>query len=267
MEAPPAAIQLEGRRLTWRSRGSGPPLLLVNGYAATGADWDPAFLGALAGAHTVLCPDSRGMGGSDLGEEELSIDGMAADLAALLDALGVGSLPVVGWSMGGFVVQRLAETAPDRVTSLALLSTDPGGSEAIPAAEEAWARLVDRSGPPREQASRLISLLFPAGVAEDVDRRFGGLVAEARATLSGASLEAQERAMVAWHRTERGALSAPPPTVVVHGGADAVIPAANAALLASRWSARSQILDDCAHAVMAQRPDAVAETILAISNA
>ncbi len=37
-------IRAVGRRLAWGRVGSGPPLLLVNGYAATGADWDPGFL-------------------------------------------------------------------------------------------------------------------------------------------------------------------------------------------------------------------------------
>ncbi len=259
-------IEVGGRRLAWRSAGSGPPLLLVNGYAATGADWDPTFLTALSQRHSVLCPDNRGMGGSDLGAEELSVDGMAADMVALLDALGIERLPVAGWSMGGFVAQRLTETAPGRVVSLALLSTDPGGSGSVAADPEAWGRLIDCSGSPREQATRLISLLFPAGVAEQVDREFGELVAEARGELSEESLRAQERAMVAWHQVERDAVE-PPPTIVIHGAEDAVIPAANAELLARRWSARHRVFDGCAHAVMAQRPDEVAEAVLSVSTA
>lgn len=38
------AIEVEGRRLAWRTVGVGSPLLLVNGYAATSEDWDPVFL-------------------------------------------------------------------------------------------------------------------------------------------------------------------------------------------------------------------------------
>ena len=40
-----------GRTIAWTVVGDGPPLLLLNGYAATGADWDPVFLGALAAHH------------------------------------------------------------------------------------------------------------------------------------------------------------------------------------------------------------------------
>jgi pimeloyl-ACP methyl ester carboxylesterase len=245
--------------------GSGPPLLLVNGYAATGADWDPAFLEDLARSHRVICPDNRGTGGSQLGDEELTIDLMAADLERLLDGEGIERLPVVGWSMGGFVAQRLALRAPSRVSALALIATDPGGRDATPADAAVWERLVDHSGTPREQASRLISLLFPAPLAAEIDRQFGEIVAAARAALPVETLSAQEAAMEAWHRDE---LSLPvageaPPTLVLHGTEDVVIPAANAAALAARWpGARLELLKG-GHAVMAQQPEPVATAIRA----
>jgi pimeloyl-ACP methyl ester carboxylesterase len=55
-------IAVEGRRLAWRTVGSGAPLLLINGYAATAEDWDPAFLDGLAESFEVICPDNRGVG-------------------------------------------------------------------------------------------------------------------------------------------------------------------------------------------------------------
>jgi pimeloyl-ACP methyl ester carboxylesterase len=187
--APVGEIELEGRRLAWRTLGEGPPLLLINGYAATGEDWDPTFLAALAASFAVTCPDNRGVGASELGEEELTIDGMAVDLVALLDALEIERATVVGWSMGGFVAQRLAARAPGRVAALALLATDPGGPDSVPAAAADWSRLVDRSGPPRERAARLVSLLFPPELAPEIDRQFGELVAAAQAQLSPRTLD------------------------------------------------------------------------------
>ena len=235
-------IRVVGRRLSWGRIGSGPPLLLVNGYAATGADWDPDFLAALAEGREVICPDNRGMGESDLGAEPLTVDAIAADLRAVLVAAGVEACPVVGWSMGGFAAQRLAETAPEMVSALALIATDPGGPAAATADPGDWARLTDPSGSPREQASRLISLLFPPPQAEEIDRQFGGVVAAARAELSPPAQR--------------------PPTVVLHGAEDRVIPAANAEPLAERWGAAGpEIFDGCGHAVMAQQPAAVASML------
>jgi len=232
------AIEIEGRRFGWTAAGKGPPLLLVNGYAATAADWDPAFLGQLAEGFEVLCPDNRGFGDSELGEPgELSVEAMAADLEALLDALEIERVPVVGWSMGGFVAQRLALRAPGRVSALALLGADPGGKEAVLAEPAVWTALTDRSGTPREQASRLIALLFPPALAPRMDREFGDIVATAQALLSTAALRAQEAAMEAWHATEQERPQQAPPTLVLHGERDVVIPAVNAGTLADRWAA------------------------------
>jgi pimeloyl-ACP methyl ester carboxylesterase len=264
---PVREIEVEERRLTWRAVGKGPALLLVNGYAASGEDWDPSFLDGLAQSFEVICPDSRGIGDSELGDAGLTVDGMAGDLEALLDALGVERVPLVGWSMGGFVAQRLAMRAPARVTALALLATDPGGAESVLATPATWSRLTDQSGSAREQASRLISLLFPAGLAAEIDRQFGEVVAAARTQLSPQTLLAQEAAIDAWHRDESPGLGRDevPPTLVIHGDLDVVIPPANAKALAARWpSAQVEIFSGCAHAVMAQEPQRAVELIGAL---
>jgi pimeloyl-ACP methyl ester carboxylesterase len=258
------AIEVEGRRLAWRTVGTGPPLLLVNGYAATSEDWDPGFLEALADPFEVICPDNRGVGGSELGEGELTIDGMAGDLEALLDALQIERAVVVGWSMGGFVAQRLAARSPERITALALLSTDPGGPESVQADPDVWARLTDRSGSDREQATRLISLLFPPPLAVEIDRQFGEIVAAARAALSTQTLLAQEAAMDAWHREHfsGGPTENAPPVLIAHGEEDVVIPPVNAAVLAAGYpSVRVELFRGCGHALMAQEPQRLAELI------
>lgn len=258
--APTAAIEVEGRRLAYRTAGDGPPLLLVNGYAATGEDWDPTFLADLAEFFELICPDNRGVGGSELGDEVLTIEGMAADLEALLDSLEIDRLPVVGWSMGGFVAQRLATRAPERVAALALIATDPGAPDSTDADPEVWAQLTDHSGATREQATRLISLLFPPPLAAQIDRDFGEIVAKARASLSPKTLRAQEAAMEAWHRDplpRGGALDIP--ILIAHGEEDQVIPAANAEALATRWpGARPELFTGSGHGLMAQEPQRLA---------
>ncbi|HWD39998.1 MAG TPA: alpha/beta hydrolase [Fimbriimonas sp.] len=257
------AIEIAGRRLAWRSVGGGAPLLLVNGYAATAADWDPAMLARLSRSFEVICPDNRGMGDSELGEGELTVASMAADLLALLDELELDRLPVAGWSMGGFVAQRLARSAPDRVERLALLSTDPGGPRSVPPAPEVWSELIDHSGTPREQATRLISLLFPPQLAPQLDEQFGEAVAAARAALSNDALSAQERAMAAWHTESQPDWDGePPPVLVAHGSEDVVIPAANTKPLAEHWpGARVETFQGGGHGFMAQEPERIADLL------
>jgi pimeloyl-ACP methyl ester carboxylesterase len=257
------SIELAGRKLAWRMLGAGPPLLLVNGYAASSADWDPAFLAKLAGSFELICPDNRGMGESELGSAELSVDAMAGDLEDLLDHLGIERAALVGWSMGGFVAQRLALRAPQRISAMVLLASAPGGPTAVPAEPAAWATLIDHTGKPREQATRLISLLFPPDVAPGIDEQFGDVVAAARATLSQPALEAQERVLLAW-RDEAPQLpgSDSPPVLAICGSDDVVIPPQNSELLAMFWPrARSECIAGGGHAFMAQQPEHVAALI------
>lgn len=275
MEAPVEhndAIEIDGRRLAWRSVGEGPSLLLINGYSATAEGWDPQFLAALARSFEVICPDNRGMGASQLGglDRPLTIDAMAADVEALLDTLRIESLPVVGWSMGGFVAQALGIRAPGRVEGLVLLSTNPGGAAAVPADREAFARLIDHSGTPREQATRLIALLFPPAVAPEMDHLAGEMVAAARAELSPDALLAQQAALTAWSATDP---PSPPadsrlPVLVACGSEDVVIPPENSDRLADRWpGARVELFEGGGHAFMAQYPERLADTIVSFLRA
>jgi len=260
------AIEIDGRRYAWRSIGEGPPLVLIAGYSGAAAGWDPQFLAALAQSFEVICPDNRGMGASQLGELDgpLTIDAMAADVEALLDALKIKSLPVAGWSMGGFIAQVLAVRAPRRVEALVLLATNPGGADSVPGDPDAFARLTDHSGTPREQATRLIELVFPPGVAAEMDRRIGEDVAEARAELSPPALLAQQAAIGTWSGADPldPQASSPLPVLAACGSEDIVIAPENADRLADRWpGCRVERFAGGGHAFMAQEPERVADLI------
>jgi pimeloyl-ACP methyl ester carboxylesterase len=259
------AIDVGDRRVAWRSIGDGPPMVLLNGYSATARDWDPGFTVALAEAFTVVCPDHRGMGDSTLGDPALpmTIDGMVDDVERVLDALGIEHAPIAGWSMGGFVAQRLAVRVPKRVDALALMATDPGGSPAVRADTAHWSALTDHSGTPREQASRLVPLLFPPALAPQVDQLFGDLIAEGRAQLDHEAVAGQQRAMHQWHATDQPRPAIVPRTVVLHGTEDVLIPFENADRLASVWTgARVERFDGAGHAFMAQDSAGVSAAIV-----
>lgn len=242
-----------------------PPLMLINGYAASAADWDPTFVAALERSFELILPDNRGVGASPPGDASrpLTVEAMAEDIEALLDARKIERLAVAGWSMGGFVAQALALRAPQRVEALILLSTDPGGPDAVLADPAVWAQLTDNSGSPRKQAKRLVSLLFPPAVAAEIDRQFGDVVAAARAELSPAALSAQAGAMAAWHAAEQPPPPTPsPPVLIACGSEDIVIPPANSDRLAVRWpDSRLERFAGGGHAFMAQEPERLAELI------
>jgi len=59
-----ATIPVDGGRIAYRRLGNGRPLLVVNGFAATSADWDPSFIDRLASASELVLVDNRGIGAS-----------------------------------------------------------------------------------------------------------------------------------------------------------------------------------------------------------
>jgi pimeloyl-ACP methyl ester carboxylesterase len=266
MDEAAGTTSVDGCEIAWRMLGSGDPLVVLNGYAATMEDWDPTFLEQLAENHRLLCIDHRGVGGSEPGGEPLSIERMARDVLAVSSDRGIDRGGLLGWSMGGFVGQEAAALAPKPIQRLVLLSTDHGGPDAIERTPETEAAFSDHSGTPREQASRLIGLLFPAEIAKQIDSEFGDVVAEARAKLSPAVLTAQEEAMDRWHSAdaEERIAALHMPALVAAGSEDVVIPPENADLLAARlpdaWLARFAA---GGHGFMAQEPRRLAGLITA----
>jgi len=97
-----------------------PPLLLIHGAGGQHMHWPPQVR-RLARAHTIA-PDLPGHGRSP-GPGRTSIAAYAADLLALMDALGVEQFIPVGHSMVGAIALQIALAAPERVAGIALITT------------------------------------------------------------------------------------------------------------------------------------------------
>ncbi|BEL08333.1 alpha/beta hydrolase [Actinoplanes sichuanensis] len=100
-----------------------PPLLLVHGSGAGSATWEPV-VPALAAHRHVIRVDLPGCGQSPP-VSSYDVPGQAARVAGVLDGLGLRSVTVAGHSSGGYVATALAESRPELVGSLALISTGP----------------------------------------------------------------------------------------------------------------------------------------------
>ena len=97
---------------------------------------------AVTDDYRTIVWDNRGTGRSETPEGPYTTGEMASDLEAVLAAAGVERAHVVGASLGGMIAQQYA-LDHDRVRSLSLLCTSPGGDEAAPIPEETRARMLD----------------------------------------------------------------------------------------------------------------------------
>ena len=129
-------IRVDDIEMAYKIFGSGPPILLINGYSAPLDFWDPLLISKLASNHTVITFDNRGIGNTSLGNKQFSIPQFARDTTGLMDALEINRADILGWSMGGMVAQELAISNPDKVNKLIIYASICGGNESVPPKNE-----------------------------------------------------------------------------------------------------------------------------------
>jgi len=100
-----------------------PVLVLIHGWNLDGAMTFHRVVPALARSFRVIVPDLRNHGKSDWVRGRVEIVDLADDVAGILDAIGVSGATVLGYSMGGMVVQELARRHPRHVGSMILAAT------------------------------------------------------------------------------------------------------------------------------------------------
>src|SRR4051794_21145556 len=241
--------------LPYESSGDGPPVLLIMGLGLPGDAWWRT-VPVLAHACRVITFDNRGSGLAESPSGPLTIAGMAADAIAVLDAAGIERAHVYGISMGGMIAQELALAFPERVGSLVLGATSPGGAVATPPEAATLAFLARRAAMPDEEG-RWASV--PYVYSERTRRQGGARIGEDLARRRGYAFQpvgysAQLMAAAAHDAAARlSTISAP--TFVVHGAEDRMVPAENGrALAAAIPGAELLLVDDAAHLYTTDEP-------------
>src|SRR5690348_16314425 len=113
-----------GLKFHYQQAGSGPDVVLIHGVTGDLSIWFLCeAMTALGGSHRVTAYDLRGHGYTDAPPTGYTSADHAADLLALMDAIGAGRASLVGHSFGGVIAAHAAALAPDRVESLVL--SDP----------------------------------------------------------------------------------------------------------------------------------------------
>jgi pimeloyl-ACP methyl ester carboxylesterase len=124
----PGELSLHGHRITYRSGGRGPALLLLHGIANSSETWQHVAP-RLAERFTVIAPDLLGHGESATPRGDYSLGAHASGVRDLLSALGTERVTVVGHSLGGGIAMQFAYQFPERCERLALVSSGGLGRE------------------------------------------------------------------------------------------------------------------------------------------
>jgi pimeloyl-ACP methyl ester carboxylesterase len=166
-------IEIDGRRTGLDdSGGTGAPLVLLHGFPLDRRIWAAQVRG-LADVARVIAPDLRGFGESAMPRGPgpavaTTMDAYAADVAGLLDALGIDTAVIGGVSMGGYVAMAFHRKFADRLRGIVLVDTR-GGPDSAEArkARDAAAATARARGAAAVAAPMLEKMLTPAGAAAD----------------------------------------------------------------------------------------------------
>jgi len=224
----------DGVRIFYEEGGptDGDPVVFVEGLAYGTWMWNWQREPLAESYHTVVL-DNRGTGNSDTPEGPYTVAEMAGDVEAVLDDAGLDDVHLVGASLGGMIAQEYALSS-DRVRSLSLLCTTPGGEEAVPIPDETLARMLDvpeEYGPAETIRYKMQPAFTDEFVEENTDIVDRIVDWRLETDPSETAYEWQSAAAGTFDASDRlGDLDVP--TLVMHGTADRVLPVENAHLLA-----------------------------------
>lgn len=140
-----STIEVDDIDITYKIFGTGPPILLINGFGGTMDYWPASFLDQLSSSHTVIIFDNRGIGNTTNGIKKFTIKQFAEDTVGLLNALRINRTDVMGSSMGGKIAQELILQYPDKVGKLVLASTYCGYDKSVPKYDKDTQSLLRRA--------------------------------------------------------------------------------------------------------------------------
>jgi pimeloyl-ACP methyl ester carboxylesterase len=130
--APTRTVSAGGADFAYRELGpaTGVPVVFLHHLAAVLDNWDPRVVDGIAAKHRVITFDNRGVGAST-GSTPDTIEAMARDAVTFIHALGLDSVDLLGFSMGGMIAQVIAADEPQLVRKLIVAGTGPAGGEGI----------------------------------------------------------------------------------------------------------------------------------------
>ena len=276
--APTRFVEADGSRFAYRRFGSdeGLPLLFCQHFTGTMDNWDPVITNTLAQEREVILFDNRGVGSSN-GQTPDSVQAMATDALAFVDALGLKQIDLLGFSIGGMVAQQMVLDRPKLVKHLILAGTGPEGGEGIDIGglPPSSVVLTDASLSHFDRQQRLF--FAPTETSQAAGRAFferkHWRKDDRDPEAIPAVAKAQTIAIKSWGEQKKGERygrlkEIKQPTLVFNGINDVMIPTMNSYILALHIpDARLVLYPDSGHGALSQYPDQFcAEVKLFLAN-
>jgi pimeloyl-ACP methyl ester carboxylesterase len=248
-----------GIEYAYRDRGASEvPLVLLQHFRGNLDNWDPALIDALAAERRVVAFDNVGVAGTS-GRTPSTVEVMAHDALAFVDALGLERIDLLGFSIGSFVAQEIALVRPDLLRRLVLASAAPQGASGM----HGWAPDVIAAVGGREPNPQGYLDVFFAHTdssrqaGQEAARRIFGRTADRDEPTSWQTRQAQYDAICAWgipnHALLERVTGVQLPVFVANGDSDPMIPPRYSHLLAGLLpDARLKLYPDSAHGFLFQ---------------
>lgn len=234
------SVRANGLDIAFDVAGAGPPLVILHGATSSAAEDFAAQIPSMSKAFHLYMPDARGHGGTRWDAADgFSQEWLAGDLAAFVDAVGLTTFHLLGFSMGAMTAMRYAATHPSRLRTLVIVGITPQREPRATIAR----RLMDPERIMRDDptwASRLSARHDPVQGPGAWQRLLPAIATEiaSQPLLSPRELHAIDA-----------------PTMVVCGDRDPFVPVDHGwGLMRQIPHARLFVVPDCGHEVMSRQP-------------
>jgi pimeloyl-ACP methyl ester carboxylesterase len=268
-EAPMQRVAADnGIDYAYRDLGGGEvPLVLLQHFRGNLDNWDPALVDALAAERRVVAFDNVGVGATT-GRTPGTVEAMARDAIAFLDAMGLERVDLLGFSLGSFVAQEVALVRPDLLRRVVLASSAPQGAAGM----HGWSpEVVAAVGRPDTKPEGYLSVFFaPTDTSlragQEAARRIFGRAANRDEPTTWQTRLAQYDAVCAWgipnHALLQRVAGIELPVFVANGDSDPMILPRYSHLLAGLLpDARITIYPDSAHGFLFQHHERFAADV------
>ena len=234
------------------------PLVLLQHFRGNLDNWDPALVDALAANRRVIAFDNVGVGGTT-GRTPSTVETMAHDAIAFLDAMSLQTVDLLGFSLGSFVAQEIALVRPDLLRRVVLASSAPQGAAGM----HGWApEVIGAVGGREQNPDGYLAVFFaPTRTSREAGlqaaQRIFGRTTDRDEPTTWQTRQAQYDAVCAWgipdHALLQRVAAIDLPVLVANGDSDPMILPRYSHLLAGLLpNARVTIYPDSAHGFLFQ---------------